>query len=410
MPVYNILAVILVLCALFAYVNKKLFRLPNTIGIMLLSLITSLIVIQAGKMYPQVYNGAAALVKNVDFYNVVIKVMLGYLLFAGSMQINAASLKTEALSIIIFSTVGLLISTAIVGGVFYAAAGLLGMPLSFISCLLFGSLISPTDPIAVLGILRKANIPHTLETKICGESLFNDGVAIVVFITIYDVMQTGDANLSFTHVSILFLQEAAGGLLFGAALGYAGFIILRSVNDYVVEALITLALVAGGYLLADVLHISGPLAVIVAGIITGNKTQNSISTTSRNYIAHLWEIIDEILNAVLFMLVGLQMVVIPFTGTLFWLGCITIAIVLLARYVSILLPSKTLLFKKTFEKGAVTILTWGGLRGGLSIALALSLPAAMKGNIFVPVTYIVVLFSIVVQGLTIGRVAKKVAH
>lgn len=410
MPVYNILAVILVLCALFAYVNKKLFRLPNTIGIMLLSLITSLIVIQAGKMYPQVYNGAAALVKNVDFYNVVIKVMLGYLLFAGSMQINAASLKTEALSIIIFSTIGLLISTAIVGSLFYAAANLLGMPLSFISCLLFGSLISPTDPIAVLGILRKANIPHTLETKICGESLFNDGVAIVVFITIYDVMQTGDANLSFTHVSILFLQEAAGGLLFGAALGYAGFIILRSVNDYVVEALITLALVAGGYLLADVLHISGPLAVIVAGIITGNKTQNSISTTSRNYIAHLWEIIDEILNAVLFMLVGLQMVVIPFTGTLFWLGCITIAIVLLARYVSILLPSKTLLFKKTFEKGAVTILTWGGLRGGLSIALALSLPAAMKGNIFVPVTYIVVLFSIVVQGLTIGRVAKKVAH
>lgn len=409
MPVYNILAIILVLCALFAYVNKILLKLPTTIGIMLLSLISSLIVIQAGKMYPQVYSGAAALVGNIDFYNVVIRVMLGYLLFAGSMQINAANLKKEALPVIVFSTVGLLLSTLIVGVLFYLAAGLLGIQLSFTACLLFGSLISPTDPIAVLGILRKANIPSSLETKICGESLFNDGVAIVVFITIYDVMQTGSTNLNFAHITLLFLQEAVGGLLFGAALGYAGYLILRTIDDYIVEALITLALVAGGYLLADVLHISGPLAVIIAGIITGNKTQNSISQTSRNYIAHLWEIIDEILNAVLFLLVGLQMVVIPFTHNLFWLGSITIAIVLFARYISIWLPSKTLMFKKTFEKGAVTILTWGGLRGGLSIALALSLPETMGGNVFVPVTYIVVLFSIVAQGLTIGKVAKKVA-
>jgi len=410
MPLYNIFIIIVVLCALFAWINNKLLKLPHTIGIMLLSLITSLIVIQAGKIYPAVFTTAESIVKNIDFYTVLMKVMLGFLLFAGAMQINAKSLRRESFTIITFSTVGLLISTFAVAGLFYLAAKALNMPVNFISCLLFGSLISPTDPIAVLGILRKANIPETLETKICGESLFNDGVAIVVFITIFDVIQTGPDNLSFMHVLMLFMQEAVGGLFFGAALGYIGFIALRSINNYIAEALITLALVMGGYYLADALHASGPLAVIVAGIITGNKSSGqAMSDDGRTYIHHLWEMIDEILNAILFMLMGLQMVVIPFTNTLFWLGCITVIIVLLARYISVFLPLRLLLFKKTFEKNAVTILTWGGLRGGLSVALALSLPANMYGSVFIPVTYIVVLFSILVQGLTIGKIARKLA-
>ncbi|HVX51695.1 MAG TPA: sodium:proton antiporter [Chitinophagaceae bacterium] len=408
MPIYNIFVFIIVLCAAFGYVNYKLLKLPHAIGIMVLSLLASLVLMQVGKLYPSVFNSISSLVKNIDFYTVLMKIMLSFLLFAGAIQINAKRLKNEAITIITFSTVGLLISTFAVGGLFYFAAKLLGLQIDFIGCLLFGALISPTDPIAVLGILRKANIPATLETKICGESLFNDGVAVVVFITLFEIIESGTGNISFAHIFSLFLQEAIGGLIFGAALGYLGFIVLRSIDDYMVEGLITLAIVMGGYYVADMLHISGPLAMVVAGVITGNRSrERGMSDTTRNYIDHLWEMIDEILNAVLFLLIGLEMVVIPFNSTLLWLGCISIVIVLFARFISVFLPLRLLLFKATFEKNAVAILTWGGLRGGLSVALALSLPATMYGGIFVQVTYIVVLFSIVVQGLTVGKIAKR---
>lgn len=236
--------------------------------------------------------------------------------------------------------------------------------------------------------------------KISGESLFNDGVTVVVFITIFDVIQTGSDHLSFMRVFTLFIREAGGGLLFGGLLGYIGFIVLRTINDYKVEALITIAMVMGGNYIADALHVSGPLAMVVAGLITGNQSrEKGMSETTREYIDNLWEMIDEILNAVLFLLIGFEMIIIPFNITLFWLGCLSIAIVLFARFISVFLPLQLLLFKKTFEKNAVAILTWGGLRGGLSVALALSLPANMLGEIFVPVTYIVVLFSIIVQGV-----------
>ncbi|HWB28827.1 MAG TPA: sodium:proton antiporter [Chitinophagaceae bacterium] len=407
MSAYNIFVFVIVLSAAFGYINYKLLKLPHTIGIMVLSLLASLVVIQVGKLYPSVFSGTSSVIKNIDFYTVLMKMMLSFLLFAGAIQINAKSLKSEAIPIITFSTVGLLISTFAVGGLFYLATSLLKLNIDFISCLLFGSLISPTDPIAVLGILKKANIPRTLETKICGESLFNDGVAVVVFITLFEVLQSGSGDVSFSHILSLFLKEAVGGLVFGAVLGYAGFIILRSIDDYMVEALITLAIVMGGYYLADQLHISGPLAMVVAGVITGNKSrEQGMSEITRRYIDHLWEMIDEVLNAVLFLLIGLEMIVIPFNSTLLWLGCITIVIVLFARFISVFLPLRVLLFKETFEKNAVTILTWGGLRGGLSVALALSLPSTMHGGVFVPVTYIVVLFSIIVQGLTVGRIAK----
>ncbi len=286
----------------------------------------------------------------------------------------------------------------------------LGLPIQFIYCLLFGALISPTDPIAVLSILRKAKIPSSLGMKVCGESLFNDGVAVVVFITVYQVIISGIENVSIAGVAWLFIKEAFGGMALGILLGYLGFLILRSIDNYIVEVLITLAIVMGGFWLAGYLHVSGLLAMVMAGIITGNKSrQAGMSDITRDYIDKFWEMMDEVLNAVLFLLVGFEMLIIPVNLTLLWLGCISILIVLFARFIAVVVPITFLKYKKTFEKNAVLILTWGGLRGGLSVALALSLPQNMFGEVFVSVTYIIVLFSIIVQGLTIGRFAKKLA-
>ena len=340
-----------------------------------------------------------------------MKVMLSFLLFAGAIHIDLNLLKKESLSIVTFSTIGVLISTFFVACLFYAAAHFFGLAINFIPCLLFGALISPTDPIAVLGILKRAKIPDTLEMKISGESLFNDGVGVVFFITLAEIMNAGFENITALQVLWLFVKEAGGGILFGIMIGYVGFWALRSIDNYIVEVMITLAVVMGGYLLADLLHISGPLAMVAAGIITGNKSRKEgMSRVSRDYIDKFWEMIDEVLNAILFLLIGFEMLIIPFNVILFCLGCISIIVVLLARLVSVALPIYVLKYKRAFEKNAIPILTWGGLRGGISVALALSLPASAFSEILVSVTYIVVLFSIVVQGLTIGKLAKKLAN
>jgi CPA1 family monovalent cation:H+ antiporter len=282
------------------------------------------------------------------------------------------------------------------------------LPIPFIYCLLFGALISPTDPIAVLAILKEAKIPSSLELKISGESLFNDGVAVVVFVTLMETARSGASAFDMLAISKLFLQEAIGGLLFGGLLGYIGYYALRSIDDYKVEVLVTLAIVMGGYFIAGYLHVSGPLAMVVAGIITGNKVKHEVlSAISRDYLGKFWELIDEILNAVLFLLIGLEMLTIKVNSIVLIIGGIAILIVLLARWVSVFFPVLLLKYKITFEKNAVTILTWGGLRGGLSVALALSLGPAMYRDEFVLITYIIVVFSILVQGLSIGWVARR---
>lgn len=310
-----------------------------------------------------------------------------------------------------FATIGTILSTFIVGGLMFLIFKLFHLPIRFIYCLLFGALISPTDPIAVLGILRKAKIPPSLELKISGESLFNDGVAVVIFITILEIAVGGTVDLSFADVALLFLKEAGGGLLLGALIGFIGYRALRSVDNYQVEVLITLAVVMGGYALADVLRVSGPLAMVVAGIITGNMgKETAMSDITRDYVGKFWEVIDEILNAILFLLIGFEMLVIKWTPQLFLIGSITILIVLLARWVSVAIPVFFLQFKNTFEKNALPILTWGGLRGGISVALALSLPKEMFNEEFAAITYIVVVFSIIVQGLTIGKLARKLTQ
>jgi CPA1 family monovalent cation:H+ antiporter len=408
MAVYNIFAVITVLAAVFAYINHRFIKLPGTIGIMIISLLSSLLIILIGEIKPVLFDQITRLIKSIDFYTILMKIMLSFLLFAGAFHIDGRSMRAQGLSILAFATIGTLISTFAVAILFYACCALLHFPVGFLYCLLFGALISPTDPIAVLSILRQAHIPGSLETKINGESLFNDGVAVVIFITVYAVISGGAANLDAGKIVWLFLREAGGGMLLGALLGYAGYLLLRSIDNYQIEVMITIAIVTGGYFLADRLGISGPLAMVVAGLITGSKSRDEVmSDTTRDYIDKFWEMIDEFLNAILFLLIGFEMLVLPYNKLFILLGLISIPITLLARYLSVLIPISILRYRTAFEKNAIAILTWGGLRGGIPVALALSIPREMHGEVFVVITYIVVLFSIIVQGLTIKKVVKK---
>ncbi len=410
MHVYNILTVIIVLTAVFGYINFRFIKLPGIIGIMMISLIASLLIIIIGKINPTFYQSATQLISGIDFHTALLKIMLSFLLFAGAINIDAGKLKKELVPVIVFSTIGIIISTLSVATMLFSIAELFGYHIDFIYCLLFGALISPTDPIAALGILKAAKIPSSLEIKISGESLFNDGVGVVLFVTILEVASAGMQNFSAGKALWLFAREAVGGVGFGALLGYAGFWALRSIDNYKVETLITIAIVMGGFLLASKIHVSGPLAIVVAGIITGNKSRREgMSDITRNYIDNFWEMIDEIMNAILFLLIGFEMLVLPFNSTLLLLGSITIVITLAARYLSVAIPVHVLQYKMPFEKNAIPILTWGGIRGGLSVAMALSIPREMFGETIVSITYIVVLFSIIVQGLTIGGLARKLA-
>jgi CPA1 family monovalent cation:H+ antiporter len=407
---YGILTFLIVLTAAFSYINFRFIKLPPTIGVMLISLVCSLAVVLIGTFYPAFLKGPVKLVGSIDFETLLMRIMLSFLLFAGAVHIDVKRLKNEMVPIITFSTIGVLISTAVIGVLMYFAFSMFNLNVPFIYCLLFGALISPTDPIAVLAILKQARIPSSLETKIAGESLFNDGVGVVVFISILEVAQAGYENVSIGQVGWTFLKEAGGGIVWGFILGYAGFYLLRSIDNYQVEVLITLAIVMGGYLLARQLHISGPLAMVVAGIIIGNKAkEEAMSDVTRDYLGKFWNLIDEIFNAILFLLIGFEILIITYHSTLFVIGLVAILIVLAARLISVWVPALFLRFHPSAENNMVSILTWGGLRGGISVALALSLPANFYRDEFVTITYIVVVFSILVQGMTIGKLAKKLA-
>jgi CPA1 family monovalent cation:H+ antiporter len=410
MALYNALAIMMVLAALFAWVNHRFIRLPGTVGIMVISLLSSLALIVVGWMNPGVLSEMTRLVKSIDLYTVLMKMMLSFLLFAGAIHVDIKGLRSQAVPVLTFATIGTVLSTLFVGGMLYGICLLLHFPVEFLYCLLFGALISPTDPIAVLSILRQAHIAPSLESKISGESLFNDGIGVVLFISIYEMIEGGVAHLDAGHIGWLFLREAGGGLIFGAMLGYLGFFLVSSIDHYQVEVMITVALVMGGYMLADTLHVSGPIAMVVAGLITGNHSRlQAMSDTTRDYLDKFWEMIDEFLNAILFLLIGFELLILPFDKLVVILGLACIPVVLLARWLSVMIPFSFLRQWTVFEKNAIPILTWGGLRGGLSVALALSIPAEMHGELIVTVTYIVVVFSILVQGLTIGKIARRLA-
>jgi monovalent cation:H+ antiporter, CPA1 family len=405
---FEIYTFIICMTALLAYVNYRFVRLSPTIGIMALSLGFSLVLIGLQGFFPESYRSLTLVIGSIDFHTLLMKGMLGFLLFAGAIHIDAGNLKKERLPIIALASVSTLLSTGIVGTLLYYLFHAFGTDIALMYCLLFAALISPTDPIAVLSILKKAGLPKSLELKIAGESLFNDGVAVVIFVTLLSVAQTGADHLVLKDVVLLFGIQAGGGLLLGSLLGYASYRAVRSIDKYEVEVMISIATVMGGSLLAEQLGVSGPLAMVAAGIVFGNKgLETGVSDLSRDYLVKFWDLIDELLNASLFMLIGFEMLVIKYDNALLMVGGITVMLVLLARWVSVALP--VLFIKRIipFERHAVTILTWGGLRGGLSVALALSLPEAMHRDQFVAMTYMVVVFSILVQGLTIGGLYKK---
>lgn len=408
MNLYDAFTILIVLSALFGYVNFKYLKLPTTIGIMVISLITSFGIVGISFFDSGYLQATVEAITKIDFPNILLRIMLSFMLFAGAIHIDIKVLDKEKIPVIIFSTFGVLLSTFIIGILMFFLLQLFGLYVNFVYCLLFGALISPTDPIAVLGILKNANIPKPLEMKITGESLFNDGVAVVIFITIYEITKSGLQDLDISNIFIFFMHEAGGGILFGFILGYTGYLFLKSIDNYKVEVMITLAMVMGGYSLAHFLHISGPLAMVVAGIIIGNRGKKyAMSETTREYLDKFWELIDEILNAILFILIGLEILIIKKDINFIEIGLITIILVLFSRYFSLGISILIMKFKRTFPKNTIWVLTWGGLRGGISVALALSLSEPMHRDLFVAVTYIVVLFSILAQGLTIGKYVKR---
>ena len=409
MNFFTIITILVVVSAAFAYINERFVKLPYTIGAMVITILMSMVLTITGWVNPDLTNPLKDLIVQIDFSTLLLEVMLSFLLFAGALHTNFDQLKVQRGPILAFATFGVTVSTFLIGIVMYYVLGAMGLNLDFIHCLLFGALISPTDPIAVLGILKKVGVPKKLETKIVGESLFNDGIGVVVFLTIYSIAEKGLENITAGEVGMLLLEEVVGGIALGLALGYIAYYLMKSIDDYSVEVLITLAIVMGGYAFAQYLHFSGPLAVVVAGLIVGHDTvrDTSMSELTELYIDKFWETWDALLNGILFVLIGLEILVLPFERGFIIAGLIAIPIILLARFISLSIPIYFYKKKLNFIPNTNLMMTWGGLRGGISIALALTLTAEMGRDVFLIITYLVVIFSIIVQGLSIGKVADK---
>ncbi|WP_323757121.1 sodium:proton antiporter [Roseivirga sp.] len=409
MDIFSIITILIVLSAVFAFINTKFLKLPFTIGLMLIAICFTLVLTILGSFNHYILDEAKILIESIDFETALLDIMLSFLLFAGALHTKLDALKKHRVPIALFATMGVVVSTFIIGTLMYYVAILIGHEINYIYCLLFGALISPTDPIAVLGILKDANAPKKLEIKIVGESLFNDGVGVVVFLVIYKIAEQGLASVEATEVSFLFFEEVVGGIALGLIGGWLVFQLMRTIDHYETEVIITLALVMGLSALAHLFHVSGPLAVVVAGIFIGNKSPKiAWSTTTQNYVDKFWELLDVLLNAILFVLIGLELLVITINGEYITFGLIAIPVALIARYLALAGP--VALFKKKLDFIPKTnlIMTWGGIRGGISIALALSLKPEMERELFLTVTYIIVVFSIIGQGLTIGPLVKRV--
>ena len=408
MELLNIIAILITLSALFSYINYRYIKLPSTIGVMLISLVMSLSLIVIGHLGLLVKNVTEvhALMNSIDFSDALLKGMLAFLLFAGALHVNINDLFEKKWEIGILSTLGVAVSTIIIGTAVYLVSPLIGLHLSYIYCLLFGALISPTDPIAVMGIIKRSGLSKSLSTKIAGESLFNDGVGVVVFLVILELI-TGGHEVTAANVLSLFAKETIGGILVGFALGFIGYRMLKKVDNYNVEILITLALVLGGYTLALSINTSGPLAIVFAGLLIGNYGRKfAMSEKTRTNLDTFWELVDEILNAVLFVLIGLEVLIITLTNRSLLAGVLAIPIVVLARFVSVGIPVSLLKFFRQFSPHVIKILTWGGLRGGISVALALSIPKGYERDMIVSMTYAVVVFSVLIQGLTLKFLIK----
>ncbi|CAN5645552.1 sodium:proton antiporter [soil metagenome] len=402
---FDAAAVLIVLAAALGYINYRVLKLPQSVGLTVMGAVASLIVVGIDVLMPESGVGAdiVRFIANIDFHETLMNGMLSFLLFAGALHVDWSDMKKGRWPILLLSTVGVLLSTALVGGGFYLAAHLIGLDVPIVWCLVFGALISPTDPVAVMGVLRRAKVSPTLEATVAGESLFNDGVGVVVF-TIILATALGTEPFSLGHAARLFAFEAGGGVLLGLVVGWIGYRAMHSIDEYKLEVLISLAIVMGGYTLASWIHVSGPVAMAVAGLLIGNEAvRTAMSDTTRTYLLGFWSLIDDILNAVLFVLIGLEVVTVPADSRLLLLGLVAIPLVLLARSISVVGPLAIMRPFLTLGPLALPTLIWGGLRGGISIALALGLPDGPARSIALAATYVVVLFSVIIQGGTIAR-------
>ena len=410
MTFLQISSVLIVLAGAFAAINSIFLRLPSAIGILIVSLSASFFLLCVDLIWPtfDLLNIMHQAVDGFGFSAALLEGMLGLLLFAGALHVKLSDLKENWRVVLLMATMGVALSTVIAGVGF---SWITGAPIMI--ALVFGALISPTDPVAVLGILRAANLKKSLETKIAGESLFNDGVGYVVFLVLVGIaFPVGDAHGGgFGNATKLFVQEAVGGALLGIVLGWGTYRIMTKIDDYSVEVLLTLALAFGGYQLAIWLHVSAPIMAVCAGLLIGDElTSHAMSKKTRDYVDAFWKLIDEILNAVLFLMIGLEVFAITFSMDTVIAGVLCIGLSLFARLVAVFVPITLLRPFREFSKGIVPIMTWGGLKGGISVALALSLPDSEWKPLILTVTYIVVLFSIIVQGLTVAPLAKRVGR
>lgn len=411
MELFHLISILIVFASTFGYINTRFIKLPTTIGLMLISLIFSIGVLILGKYFPTVISYENKLMAELDFRDIVLNGILSFLLFAGALQVDLSQLRKQRLPVIVFSTLGVLISTFLVSILLYYALTALHLQIPYLHCLVFGALISPTDPVAIIGILKKVGIIKSIEVKIVGESLFNDGVGYVLFLTVLSLAQSGSngGNIEFQETALLFLKEVGGGFLLGGILGWVTYRALGRIDDYQVEVMITLAMVMGGYTLADQIGISGPITMVVGGLFIGDKLGNKdiVSERSEVYVNKFWDLMDVLFNAFLFLLIGLEILIVDFNKMALLAGLLIIPAVILSRYIS--LKALILLLKKwvPFESKTTLIMTWGGLRGGISIAMALSLPEDISRTLLITMTYCVVIFSILVQGLTLAPLVKK---
>lgn len=409
MDLFTILTILISLTAVFGFINVRYLKLPSTIGLMVISLIFTVFFVILGRFFPEITKYSETFIGKIDFKEVLLDVMLSFLLFAGALHIDWEKLKKMRAPIITFSTIGVILSTFLVGSLFYLITSLINFEINYIICLLFGALISPTDPIAVLGILKEANAPKSLEIKIVGESLFNDGIGVVVFLSLFHIAETGMEHIATDEIVKLFFVEVFGGIFAGALIGFLTYRLMKKIDHFETEIIMTLALVMVISVLAGVFHFSGPLAVVVAGLFIGNKARKkAISKETELYLDKFWEVLDVIFNAILFVIIGMEVILLNLDWNYLLLGVLAIPLVLISRYLVLSLPIKYFKTKLDLVPKSCLLMTWGGLRGGISIALALSLSNEMQNDLILTVTYIVVVFSIVFQGLTLKPLIKKV--
>lgn len=409
MDYFVITTVLVSLSAAFGYINVRFLKLPNTIGLMLITIVFTFVIFALSYFDSRLLDAEKYIITQIDFRAVLLDIMLSFMLFAGALHTNFEQLKVQRWPVLVFATVGVIVSTFLIGTAMFYVLQIIGLNIQFIYCLLFGALISPTDPIAVLGILKKANVQKKLESKIVGESLFNDGVGVVVFLTIFQISQSSAGGVNVLHIAELFGREVIGGIILGGILGWVTYRLMKSIDEYDTEVIITLAAVMLGTVIAQKLHLSAPLAMVTAGLIVGNDTVRgtAMSEITESYVDKFWELIDILLNTVLFVLIGMEILVLAYEGSYVLAGLIAVPLILLCRYISLLLPIMFFQKRLDFVPNTGLIMTWGGLRGGISIALALGLTQDMHRDLFLVVTYIVVVFSILVQGLTVGKLVER---